>query len=139
MSFLFNRADKLDLRTETVLPVLINGVMDEYLGDKSREYYLIRLAGFCDSDYHRRLLVDAEHNGHDAMAQVLDLMVKRRKFDIDTMRIKMGVLKVVMSFLGSPDLLNVIGVSKKVTAESSLLPFFRHCLLNSLGCFRIDV
>lgn len=110
------------------------------MGDTSVEYYLIRLAGFCDSGshlpptlasphevasavltaaggcvvgHHRSLLLQAELDGHSALPKILDLLVKRKGYGIDAMRIKMGVLKVIMTYLDSPDLLDTIGVKFK--------------------------
>lgn len=94
MSFLLSRADMLDLNTEAALPILLKGVMDVHLSDQSTEYYLIRLAGWCDTEHHRHLLLGAEFGGGDAFAQVLQLFVRRNGFSLDAMRIKMGVLKV---------------------------------------------
>ena len=69
--------------------------------------------------HHRVLLLQAQRSGADAMPMVLDLLVKRKGYDVDAMRIKMGVLKVVMSFLASTELLDILGVSHKVAPNSA--------------------
>ena len=66
-------------------------------------------------------MLQAEVDGHHAaLPRILDLLVQRKAYDVDTMRIKMGVLKVIMTYLSSPDLLDSIGVKFKA---SSLHPY----------------
>jgi len=63
--------------------------------------------------HHRTLLLQAELDGHQALPPILDLLVKRKGYGIDAMRIKMGVIKVIMTYLASPELLDSIGVAFK--------------------------
>ena len=72
--FLFSRAVQLVGDTSSVLPKLLTSVLDPLMSSDSTEYFVLRLAGFCDCDSHRGLLLRAEHNGRDALFQITELL-----------------------------------------------------------------